>query len=174
MEQIGVYNLAYQLFKGVVALTLIVGFYFLPFVSQNINNSEKMRDYLYRKRPRVLLLGVIGIAVFALIGPWFISWMYSGKYEQAGPILMVLVIGAVFNLYSLFYHSLYSAAKIIKYIQIFTVVQVLLNVLLNIVLIPKFGLMGAAMATVTAYAVKAVMYELHFRKQKLLLLRFEG
>ena len=50
-----------------------------------------------------------------------------------------------------------------KFIHLTNVVQVLLNVILNIVLIPIYGMIGAAVATVIAYACKAIMFEIYFR-----------
>jgi len=43
------------------------------------------------------------------------------------------------------------------------VVQVSINVVLNIALIPVLGMYGAAVATVIAYICQAVAFELYFR-----------
>ena len=42
------------------------------------------------------------------------------------------------------------------------VIQILINVLLNLLLVPIMGIAGAATATVLAYFSKAVILELHF------------
>lgn len=162
MDEIGTYNLAYQFFKGLITLTSIVGFYFLPFVSQNINNSEKMRDYLNRKRPRIMIPGTIGIIIAAILSPRLLSLIYGDKFTQAGPILMLLTLGSICHLYNTFYHAVYNAAKLNKYVQFFDIAQVIINILLDIILIPYLGIMGAAIATPTAYIIRTIVLKTHF------------
>ena len=67
MEEIGIYNLGYQIFKGLISLTFILNSYFLPFVSQNIDNKERMRNYLYVKRPKIMLAGTLCMIFIYLI-----------------------------------------------------------------------------------------------------------
>lgn len=165
MDDIGDYNLAYQFFKGIITLTSIAGFYFLPFVSQNINNSEKIRDYLNRKRLIVLIPGIIGIIVIAIAGPWFLSLIYGDKFIQARSVLVILILGSICPLYNTFYHAIYNAAKLNKYIQLFDTAQVAINLLLDVILIPYFGIMGAAVATPTAYIIRTIVLKVHFEKQ---------
>ena len=40
MEEIGVYNTAYQLFKGIAGITLVLNMYFLPYLSKHIGDKK--------------------------------------------------------------------------------------------------------------------------------------
>lgn len=170
MDNIGVYNLAYQFFKGIITFALIPGLYFLPFVSQNINNSEKIRSYLWKKRLVIMILAVVFVVILFFILPYVIELLYNGKYKDSIPVLRVLLISVIISMYVKFYYNLYEATRNYKLLQFFCVAQVLTNIILNLILVPVLGILGAAVATVAAYFFTWIMVESHFsmRMKKIL------
>ena len=162
MDEIGVYNLGYQFFKGLIIMATVSGAYFLPFLSQNIDDGAKIRDYLWRKRPLIFVVVSIFIAVLFFLIPTVFNLIYGSTYYEAVVVLRILLVGVVFRLYSTFYYVLYSAAKQYKFFQILNVIQVFINILLNLVLVPIMGIRGAAVATVIAYFLNALVFEFHF------------
>jgi O-antigen/teichoic acid export membrane protein len=172
MGDIGEYNLGYQFFKGVVMLTFIINAYFLPFISENIKDSAKMRDYLFNKRPKIFVLGLAAIGLLFVIAPYFFSFVYGDTYLNSASVLRILLLGAVLILYNTFYIPILNALKKYKFTQIVIILQVLLNLLLDFLLIPLMGLFGAAVATVSAYFCWVVTIEVYFRVKlkKLLIL----
>ena len=163
MANIGAYNLAYQIFNGVVSLIFILNAYFLPFVSQHVQDSSKMKEYLYSKRPKIFILGLGVMGIVFIITPVFFRVAYGGDYPGAESVLRILLIGSILILYNTFYVPVFNAMKSYKFSQTTNIIQVIINVLLNIILIPILGPYGAAVATVAAYLYKTVFYELYFR-----------
>jgi len=164
MEQIGIYNFACQIFKGVVVLTSIIDNYFAPFVSMNIANKKSMRSYVYSKRPKIFLLGFAIICVLFLCAPYAVSLIYEKVYMQSVGILMVLLVGSVLYLYSVFYIPFLDALRRYKFAQMVNISQAFAKIALALLLVPRMGVYGAALATVAVYAVRAVSYEIYFRK----------
>ena len=164
MEEIGVYNLGYQVFKGLISLTFILNSYFLPFVNQNIDNKEKIRNYLYVKRPKIMSTGVFCIILLYFIVPKFFNWMY-GDYTESATILKILLIGNIIALYNVFYTPILNSLKKYKFYQLSNIAHIIINILLNVILIPIIGASGAAVATVIAYFCKTVIFELYFYKK---------
>ena len=80
MKDIGTYNLAYQISKGVIGLVLILNSYFLPFVSEHIGNGEKMREFLFGKRPRIIIMGLAGIILLFVITPLLFSGLFTAMF----------------------------------------------------------------------------------------------
>jgi O-antigen/teichoic acid export membrane protein len=163
MEDIGQYNLGYQIFKGVATLTFIINGYFLPFVSQHTEDKAMMRSYLYDKRPKIFFLGFAGIILFFIIAPYILNLIYSGIYSDSITVLRILLIGSVIILYTTFYMPVFNALKRYKFTQSILLFQVLLNLLLDLLLVPLMGMLGAAVATVIAYFCWAVAVEIYFR-----------
>ena len=101
LADIGDCNVAFQFFKGVVMFASIGGGYFLPFISQNINNKAKIEDFLKRKRMKILFLGIILIAILAVLVPKIISYLYGVKYPHAGLLFVLLLMASICYLYNI-------------------------------------------------------------------------
>lgn len=77
----------------------------------------------------------------------------SQKLEEASPLLPVLVLGIMlYTLHLFFVAGLIIHKKTVKMFKIITSCGAL-NIALNILLIPRIGLQGAAVATLISYAV---------------------
>jgi O-antigen/teichoic acid export membrane protein len=160
---IGSYNLAYPIFKGLATLTFVVNAYFLPFISQHIEDSTKIRLYLYNKRPKIFLLGLALIGIIFLGAPYFLELIYASRYEGSAVVLRVLLTANVLILCAIFYAPILNALKKYKFTQTLNVIQLLLSVLLALLLVPVMGMVGAAVATVLAYFCQVVIIETYFR-----------
>ena len=163
MEEIGVYNLAYQVFKGVATPALMLNAYFLPFVSQHVDTAEKMRIYLFNKRPKIVALGVACIALLFTFAPSVLEPIYGDRYAETVVLLRVLLVGCVLALYGIFYEPILCARKAYSFAQAVNIAQLSVNLGLDILLVPRWGALGAAMGTVLGYLVRTLAMELYFR-----------
>lgn len=171
MADIGQYGLSYQIFNGCVAIIYILNSYFLPFISENLADGAKMRDYLFRKRPRLFFMGLVFLAAGFLLCPFFFKIVYPGSYQDSVLILRILLIACVFVLYNTFYIPLLNALQLYKFSQTAAVVVMLFKVCTNILLVIKYGLYGAAVGTVISYLFMTLIYEFYYRlKMKKMLL----
>jgi len=163
LKEIGVYNFAYQIFKGLIFTTGILSQYFLPFIATNISNKEKISEYLYSKRPKILALGCFGWLIAVLGIPFAIDFVYGDKYSASVLVFQILSIAILFRLYMTFYSPVYNALKRYRFITFATLVQITINLLLAFVFVPYYGIKGAAVSTVIAYGVKLIIFEVHYR-----------
>lgn len=117
------------------------------FESENKNEYyTEIFNYLLNFQLILVLLGTISVRLFIqfLVGAEFVSaWEYT-------PILF---LAAMFNSFSAFYGTGYLSAK--NTIKAFSTTSIgaLVNILVNIILIPKFGLMAASLSTLMSYLV---------------------
>jgi O-antigen/teichoic acid export membrane protein len=171
LADIGQYSLAYSIFNGLVTLIYVLNSYFLPFVSQNVQDSARMRDYLFSKRPRILLFGVVLLAAVFIACPFLFKVFYPGTYHESVFVLRILLVGCVPVLYNTFYFPLLNALQLYRFSQTASIAHMLLKVALNVLLIRAYGLYGAAAGTVVSYLFATVIYECYYRiKMKRLLL----
>lgn len=91
----------------------------------------------------VLILLNIPLAKLLYAKEFFAAWQYSS----------IMLIYIVFNALTAFLGSLFSALKKTKVIAWTTVIAATVNTVLNALLIPQFGVLGAAVATAICYAV---------------------
>ena len=163
MADIGQYSLAYQIFNGVVTLIYILNSYFLPFISENIGNSDRIRDYLFRKRPRILLFGIVLLAVAFVVCPLFFKVVYPDSYHESVLILRILLIGCALILYNTFYIPLHNALRLYRFSQTTNVAHMIIKVALNVALIRLWGFYGAAIGTVISYLCVTAIYECYYQ-----------
>jgi len=163
MSNVGTYGLGYQIFKGITILTFAVNAYFLPFVSHHIEESGKMRAYLYNKRPKIFVLGAVCIGLLFVFVPSILRLLYGDVYQGSITVVRLLLVGSVFLFYSVFYETLVLAVKRYKFTQMTYVVQALLSLLLSLLLVPFLGVLGPALAAVISYFFRAVTMEVYFR-----------
>lgn len=90
-----------------------------------------------------LILVNIPVAKVLFSKDFFTAWQYSS----------VLLISVMFNALTSFLGGIFTAVKNSRIIAVTTVVSAGVNILLNAVLIPLWGVMGAAVATAAAYMV---------------------
>lgn len=163
LKEIGVYNLGYQIFKGTIMLTAIVKAYFLPYLSQNTENQKKIQSYLYRKRPKILALGVLGIVALYITVPAVFRVLYGPLYEGSIAVMRILFVGSFFALYQAFYATLFDSLKYYRFTQTADVGLVITNLALDYIFVSYMGFLGAAVATVITYIASSIAYEIYFR-----------
>jgi O-antigen/teichoic acid export membrane protein len=123
----------------------------------------------YQKRLQDIMdcLAALGMSIAVVVSfgsPFIIHILYGPKFAAAAPMLSIHVWSGVF----IFMRALLSKWMITEDLYIFSLVThgigAIANVLLNIVLIPKFGGMGASVATLISYATVSYFSLLVHRK----------
>jgi len=98
---------------------------------------------------------VIGSAV-ALSSHAIIRVLYSNSYSGAAPVLAVHIWASVFVFLGVAQSPWDLSRNLLNLSLYRTVAGAIINIAINLVLIPRYAAMGAAIATVVAYAISAV------------------
>lgn len=163
MDEIGVYNLGYQFFKGIIMLSSIIDAYFLPSIAQNLKNKKYMRRYLFNKRIKLLFLGLGVLGLLFILIPIVVKFFYPSEYHSAVFVFRILCVGGVFAVYLRLYDTVFHAMKKYRFTQSVRIAAVVINLVLDVFFIQRFGFVGAAIATSITYAAMALMNEIYFR-----------
>ena len=164
LSDIGIYNLAYQIFKGGIMVSFMINTYYTPFVSKNIENKKAIKEYLYIKRPKILKFVFAGIILAEIFAGLFIRLFFDSFYYPAANILRVLLPSILIALYLAFYFPIFNSAKKYKVANILLIIQVILNLVFDIPFVFYFGATGAAMGTTAAYIIYFLLYRIAFKK----------
>lgn len=137
--------------------------YFIPMmivssVAPSIIKAKMQSPRLYIERLQLIykLLGVLSLGIALLItlaaGP-IVGLLYGSAYEQAGIVLAIHIWAGI----SVALGVVSSQQLLIENLQIYslyrTVIGCVLNITLNFILIPPYGVVGAAVATMLSYAM---------------------
>jgi len=164
LEEIGVYNLGYTIFKGLIRVSLGISTYFFIYVVKNIDNKEVIRKYLYNKRPKILSLWILALVIGFFLAPLFFRLFFDESFSGAATVTQILMIGLIFVGYKSFYGPIFASLERYRFSQMANVAILIINMVLDIILIRAYGYIGAAIATSISYGLLALIYEYYFQK----------
>ena len=153
----GLYNAAYKLLSFLTIFYSIYTTVIFPVLSKLFKDSKDLLKLGFAKSSKYLTVVSIPIAVFTCFYSYDIINIYGSEFVSAGPIMNILIwticfifingnAGAVLNAA----HKEYSVTKICG-------AAALLNVVLNLIFIPKFSYYGASVATVLSEALVFIL-----------------
>jgi O-antigen/teichoic acid export membrane protein len=91
----------------------------------------------------------------ALAAPWIVRLAYGAEFAAAGPILAVHIWSSIFVFLGVARGQWLVNEGLQKFYLGATAAGAVANILLNLVFIPRWGGLGAAIATVVSYALAA-------------------
>ncbi|WP_125710945.1 polysaccharide biosynthesis C-terminal domain-containing protein [Lacticaseibacillus porcinae] len=94
-----------------------------------------------------------GTACILFILKPLMTIIVNHNYFSAWKYIPILLISVVFSSFSSFFGQFYIAARRTGGVLITTIFGALINIALNIILVPSFGLMGAAISSAVSYLV---------------------
>ncbi|PKF63062.1 flippase [Psychromonas sp. psych-6C06] len=158
------------------AVRLSEVWYFIPMIISSslfpaILNAKKVSKELYYSRMQKLYDLMAWIAVFIAIpmtflSDWIIRLLYGIEFIEAGGVLMIHIWSAVFVFLGVSSSKWFIAEGLQIYSFYRTLAGAALNVLLNILLIPEYGIYGAAMATLVAQLVASYLFNIVNKKSR--------
>jgi O-antigen/teichoic acid export membrane protein len=164
-EAVGAYGVVYSLSQLVRMFSTAFNFLGMP-VASKLESDENLSDALRVNESILRWLAVLSApAVFPmLVYPEFIiSFIYGQDYTAGSAALVVLASGfAIHNVFSP-NRSLLTATGHTKTMMGNNIVTSALNLILNLVLIPQYGVLGAAIATIAAYLFRDAVVVLELR-----------
>jgi O-antigen/teichoic acid export membrane protein len=148
-EVVGWYNAAYRL---VLVLAIIPGAYFgavFPLMSRFYISSKESLRFITEKSFKYLLILAVPIGLgTTLLADKIILLIFGAQYEQSIVALQILAWSMVFIFIAGAFSNLFwSLNKQLVWMKIVGV-SVLLNVVLNATLIPKYSYSGSSVATI--------------------------
>lgn len=148
----GYYTAAATIAKAPYFLFMGLALALLPSISSSTsrNDSQVTAAYINQSMRYMLMLLVPGILLISATSGDLVSLVYSARYVEAGDPLSVLIFGlASLSVFLVLTHVIMGAGKpnIALGVAMFLVI---VDIALNVVLIPRYDLMGAAWATTIA------------------------
>lgn len=166
-KEVGIYSAAVRLSEI---------WYFIPVIITSslfpaIVSAKKISEELYYTRLQRLYTLMVWIAIaialpITFLGGWLVTLLYGEAYRAAGQVLMIHVWAGVFVFLGVASGSWFTNENLQQYLFYRTVLGALINVVLNLALIPRFGVVGAAIATVIAQSMAALFFDLYTTKTR--------
>lgn len=148
-EQAGIYAQAFRLLDAVSMFGALVAGLLLPIFSKMIKEREPIGDVV-KLSFTLLMIPAIVIAVSSVYyDVEIMSLLYTSNTALSADILGILMIGFVGIASTYIFGTLLTANGSMKQLNIMALFGVLLNIALNLILIPRMQAYGSAYASLT-------------------------
>lgn len=148
-----------------VAIAITTSFY--PMIVQLKDTDDDAFKRGYQQLLSFLALVSIGIAVFiTLFANVIVGVLYGGQYSGVAQILVIHIWSGVFVFLGVGIGNWFVLHGLQRLLLYKTIAGAVLNVVLNLLLIPRYGAVGASVATLLAYGVSAYGMNFLFGKTK--------
>lgn len=159
LESVALYNIALPVLAIYQSL-LIFPLIFTPIASElwQKNREDELRSTL-RKINTWGILILLGCATLLFIFPVneiAVSILFSPDFKDVSPALNILCVGVLFLGLGQIYSNTLMAIGKPKTVAKINSLAAIVNILANIILIPRFNIIGAAMATTLSYILITV------------------
>lgn len=160
---VGIYSAASRITEMFYAAPVIITNVFYPKILEHKNNVVRKHLLMDRMNASVIILSLLVVLAISFLSEWIINILYDPTYIESAGILKIYAWSLLFMglLVGSSKHLLVIGRNdIILYRGVFGLVS---NVVLNFILIPKYGIEGAAWATLISYFIAAYLSNIFFK-----------
>lgn len=174
LKEVGIYNAAYRPVTMILAVPLTYFTGLFPVLARAWHAGPEHVRPIAERSLRLCAMGALpaGVGVTLLAGP-AVKFLFGEAYSDSAVPLSILIWSAVFVILRGTYRHSLNAAGFQKLDLRWAIISSCVNVGLNLLLIPRFGLAGAACATVAGDVLWFGMSMIYFQR-KMVALSFVG
>jgi O-antigen/teichoic acid export membrane protein len=159
IKQVGIYSASYTLGHFTTFLLTPIAFTLFPVVSKlwEQGNLSEVKRYMRNSIRYYLLICTPSIVGIYYAAPVFLRKLASQEFVTSRYLILFITLGffcvGIYNIYLYVIHLREQT----KYLPLVFLSVALLNVVLNIFLIPQIGILGAAFSTFLAYLFQMII-----------------
>lgn len=176
LEQVGLYA---------ASAKLIIFLYFIPSIISNIiypkiielKNNLNSKDFIYKLELIYFVNFVLSLLLMSFIlisGKWIVIFFLGSDFASSINILYIYSFSLIFAFFESNNNKLLMIDNFQKLMLIRNIFGLGLNVILNIFLIPKYGIEGAAYATIVSRFMVFMSYSISFKTRYIFLLQIKS
>jgi len=160
-EAVGQYSAAVRLSEAWYFIPTAIAVSLFPAI---VNAKQAgVTPYLERLQRLYTLMVWLAITIalpMTFLSDWIVMFLYGNDYARAGNALMIHTWAAVFVFLGVAFSKFLIAENLVKKAFYRTFAGAVANVFLNYILIPIYGISGAAVATLLSQAVANLFYDI--------------
>jgi len=160
VTQVGIYNAAVPIAALMVFSPVLFLRLFFPIITREFSkkNTELIKELSKQVQKWIMIVNVPLLFLIVLFPGAFINILFGSEYITAENSLRFLAIGFFFNSLCLIFYNLISMVGKSKLILLNILITAILNIIINISLIPVMGITGAAIGTMISYFVLMIIF----------------
>lgn len=161
--QLGIYSAAYNLLSIVSFLPYVFGKVMLPKMAET--KREELFDMTIRIVKPILAISFLSLIIIPIF-PFLVPILFGHKYDSSIIVVQALTIATLLSFIVLpFEQSMYPLGKP-KYTSALKFAQLILNIILNYIFIPKYGMLWAAINLIITRLIYGILLIKVFYNEK--------
>ncbi len=159
------------------AVRLSEAWYFIPSVISSsllpaIVNAKKHSQELFYNRLQKLydLMVWVSLAIaipMTFLSDWVIEILYGNEFYLSGQVLSVHIWAGIFVFLGVSREGWVLSENLQRYTSLYLGIGMVSNVILNFILIPIYGVIGAAIATLLSQSISVLFAPLFFKPTRI-------
>lgn len=147
--QLGLYVLAANFAQFILLYSRIIGSVMMPYLSED-NTGQRKKYFVTYSRINFTSVFLM-VVVLAIVGDLLLVFLYGSEFAPSAQPFNILLIGMVFTAMSQLFSIMLFSKGNNKVALIANSVGLVATILFDVLLIPKYGIEGAAIATTISY-----------------------
>lgn len=153
-----IYSTGSQFANIINVITTSVNQAYVPWFFSKMKDKEKNEADIVKAAEYITIIYCFLAMGMSLFGPEIFKIMVDDAYSEGWKVIPFLSFAFVFNgIYYFYVNPLFYNKRGVKFIAIGTFTGAILNSLLNIVLIPKYSMMGSALASLISMIISCIL-----------------
>ena len=152
LSDVGLYEIGVRIASAMVLLLTAFRMAWPAFAYSIEDDAEAKRTYAYVLTYLVTIASWLALAL-GLLAPWLVRLLTTPEFYEGERVVAPLAFGGMAYAAYIVMAIGVGRAKRTQFNWAITGLAAVVNVALNLILIPPYGIMGAAVATVAAYVV---------------------
>lgn len=155
--EVGVYASAFRLLDGLTMIAYLVSVPLLPVFAKLVNNShQELTDTTRWVFSLMMVFAIAAAVTLSSMADPLMSLLYNEHEVSSASVFRILIYGIVPIGTTYVFGTLLTAAGRLKELNLLACGALLAGVVVNLLLIPRYGALGAACASLTAQGLMAV------------------
>jgi PST family polysaccharide transporter len=162
---VGLYSAAVRVTEIFYIVPTVIASSILPSIVRSRTLGQEI--YLGRVQKYFNISALLAVAISlptSLAAGWVTHFLYGAQYQGVGTILTVHIWASVFVFMGVARGQYLLSEGYTVFLMIATGTGALCNILLNLVLIPRYGALGSALATVCSYCISDLLSSFCYNK----------
>ena len=157
LSDLGVYNLAQQYSSGLILVVSALNMAWVPIFYEKAGDAKENHIFEIFGLYLVAFVTLLGL-LMSLFANEFILFLAPKTYKYAANLIPVIILAYVFGngLWILLVNPIFYS-KQTKYLPWLTSISGVFCILSNILLVPKYGAMGAAISLLLSYILLVIL-----------------
>jgi O-antigen/teichoic acid export membrane protein len=165
-ENIGIYNAAFKVGYLALFFVTMMNSFVVPKISEFYHQKEDLAlKKFVQKATRIVIVLTLPVAIFILLFSTQILSYFGPGFEAGALSLQLITLGALFNAMTGNVDQLLNMTNHQKLVRNIMFVGFLVNIVGNLILIPKFGYLGAAISSLVVNVIVNSIFVLVIKKK---------